>query len=77
MPPMSTAAEIECAIQTLPSDEYAKLLVWLDERRAAQVDADWEAAILSGKFDRLAERAARDIEAGETVPLEEFLRRPR
>lgn len=71
---MSTVTEIECAIETLPSDEYVKLLAWLDERRAAHVDAEWEAAILSGKFDPLAERASRDIEAGETVALQEFLR---
>ena len=71
---MSTASEIEHAIETLPSDEYAKLLAWIDERRAAEVDAAFEAAVLAGKFDGLAERASRDIAAGETVPLEDFLR---
>jgi hypothetical protein len=32
---MSTAAEIEQAIETLPPHEYAKLLAWVDERGAA------------------------------------------
>ncbi len=74
---MSTASEIEHAIETLPTEEYAKLLAWLDERRAAQVDADFEAGVRAGKFDGLADRAAREIEAGETVPLDEFLREKR
>ena len=71
---MSTVVEIEHAIEALPASEYAKLLAWLDERRASQIDAQFEEAVLSGKFDTLARRAERAIDAGRTLPLEDFLR---
>lgn len=71
---VSTAVEIEQAIETLSPAEYAKLLAWLDERRAAEVDARFEAAVLAGRFDALAQRADNDLKAGHTVPLEDFLR---
>ena len=72
---MSTVLEIESAIASLPPSDYGKLLAWLDERRAAEADAKFEAAILEGKFDAMAERAVRDAEAGKCTPLDEFLRR--
>ena len=70
---MSTA-EIEQAIESLPASAYAELLAWLDDRRASQADARFEDAALSGKFDALAQRAEHDIDAGQTLPLEDFLR---
>ena len=72
---MSTVLEIESAITRLPPPDYAALLAWLDERRAAETDAKFEAAIFAGKFDAMAERAVRDAEAGKCTPLDEFLRR--
>ena len=74
---MSTAVEIERAREILPPAEYAKLLAWLDERRANQVDAAFEEAVFSGKFDSMSEQAKREIDAGEFVPLKEFLRQRR
>lgn len=71
---MSTVLEIEQAIATLPPVEYAQLLAWMDARRAAEVDARLEEAVLSGQFDTLAERAERDVDARESLPLEAFLR---
>ena len=71
---MSTVAEIEQAIESLPTSEYVELLAWLDKRRAAQVDARFEDAILSGKFDALAQCAEHAVEAGQTLPLDAFLR---
>jgi hypothetical protein len=73
---MSTVQEIERAIEALPPSDYSALLAWLDERRAVEVDAKFEEAILTGKFDALAAQAEREIEAGETMPLDEFLRHP-
>ena len=70
---MSTV-EIEEAIATLPPAQYAELLAWIDERRAAETDAQFEAAVLSGRFDALARRAELAVENGESVPLETFLR---
>ena len=72
---MSTVLEIETAIANLPPTDYAALLAWLDERRTAEVDAKFEAAILAGKFDAMADRALRDVQAGQCTPLDEFLRR--
>jgi hypothetical protein len=72
---MSTVQEIERAIESLPQSEYAALLAWLDERRAGEVDAKFEQAILAGKFDAMAERALRDGAAGKGTSLDEFLRR--
>ena len=72
---MSTVLEIESAIESLPASDYAALLAWLDERRTAEVDAKFEEAILAGKFDDMADRALRDVEAGKCTPLDEFLRR--
>jgi hypothetical protein len=71
---MSTVQEIERAIEALPPSDYASLLAWLDERRGAEVDAKFAEAIHAGKFDGLAAQAVREIEAGETTPLDEFLR---
>lgn len=72
---MSTVLEIEQAIESLPPADYAELIAWLDERRAADVDNKFEQAILAGKFDAMAERALSDVKAGKSTPLDEFLRR--
>jgi hypothetical protein len=72
---MSTVLEIERAIESLAPADYADLLAWLDARRAREVDAKFEQAILAGKFDAAADRALRDTKADKCTPLDEFLRR--
>lgn len=72
---MSTVQEIERAIESLPPADYAAVLAWLDERRAQEVDANFEQATLAGKFGAMADRALRDAAAGKSTPLDEFLRR--
>lgn len=72
---MSTVLEIERAIESLPTSDYAALLAWIDERRAAEVDAKFEKSILAGKFDAMADRALRSAKAGQATTLDEFLRR--
>ena len=72
---MSTVQEIERAIESLPPSVYAALLAWLDERRAQEVDGNFDRAILAGKFDAMADRALREAEAGKCTSLDEFLRR--
>jgi hypothetical protein len=73
---MSTVAEIEKALQTLPVEEARKVAGWLqqylDERWDNQIDAD----IAAGKLDKLADRALKDYEAGRTKPLDEIIDEP-
>jgi hypothetical protein len=70
---MSTVAEIENALQTLPVDEAWKVADWLqqylDEKWGRQIEADAK----SGKLDLLWERAKADITVGKVKPLDEVL----
>ncbi|CAN5545217.1 hypothetical protein BH20VER3_BH20VER3_14090 [soil metagenome] len=74
---MSTVQEIEAAISKLaPAD------VWTLKARLDDLCNDlWDAQIAEdaqpgGPLDRLAEEALREIEAGETQALDDFLRHP-
>lgn len=72
---MSTVLEIEKAIEHLPPQDFEALADWMSEKRARHVDESFEQAILSGKFDDMAAKAMRDMEAGRCTPLDEFIRR--
>lgn len=74
---MSTVQEIEAAISQLPPGEVWTLKARLDEF----CDKLWDAQIEEdarpgGPLDRLAQEAIREIDAGETQPLDDFLRHP-
>lgn len=71
---MSTVLEIEQAIESLPGQDFEVLASWFDEARARRVDAAFERAIHAGKFDQMAARALSDHQAGNSTPLNEFLR---
>lgn len=72
---MSTVQEIETAIEQLPQEEFWRLAQWFDEQR----DKVWSREIdekpkPGGRLEKLAKEALKEIEAGETQPLDEFLR---
>jgi hypothetical protein len=73
---MSTVAEIESALQTLPVDDARKVADWLqhylDEKWDKQIDAD----IAAGKLDKLADKALDDYRAGRVKPLDEVTDQP-
>lgn len=73
---MSTIQDIEAAIDALPPEKFAELAQWVSAKRAREVDAAFERAILDGGFDRIAEEAAAEISGGKTIPLDEFLGHP-
>jgi hypothetical protein len=74
---MSTVQQIEAAIQKLPRDEFWKLAKWFDDQRNEVWDREIEQdAQPGGRLDKLARQALKEIETGETEPLEEFLRHP-
>lgn len=73
---MSTVAEIENALQTLPVDDARKVADWLqhylDEKWDKQIDAD----IAAGRLDKLADQALDDYRAGRVKPLDEVIDQP-
>lgn len=71
---MSTVLEIERAIESLPAEEFRTLAAWIQGKLAVDADRIFEHSILAGKFDHLAEQALQEIAAGETTPMDEFLR---
>lgn len=73
---MSTVEEIEAAIAELPREEFWKIADRVMQLREEALDRRLEEEVRAGKFDALAEEAVREIEAGETQPLDEFLRHP-
>jgi len=70
---MSTVAEIENALQTLPVNDAWKVAGWLqhylDEKWDNQIDAD----IAAGRLDKLADKALDDYRAGHVKPLDEVI----
>jgi hypothetical protein len=66
---MSTVEEITAAIAELPAEQVARIRAWLDERTAAEWDAQIEQDERAGKLDVLAERALAEHRAGLTRPL--------
>ena len=73
---MSTVAEIENALQTLPMDDAWKVADWLqqylDEKWDRQIDADIDA----GRLDQLADKAVEDYRAGRVKPLDAVIDQP-
>ena len=73
---MSTVAEIENALQTIPLNDARKVAEWLqhylDEKWDRQIDADIDA----GRLDQLADKAGEDYRAGRVKPLDEVIDQP-
>ena len=70
---MSTVAEIQNAITTLPEKEQRELSRWLSELCADAWDAQIEEDIKAGRLDHLIAQAEKDIAADRTKPLDEVL----
>jgi hypothetical protein len=71
---MSTVLEIEQAIDHLHPQEFRALASWMQEKIDADADRVFEQSVLAGKFAPLAAQALKEIAAGQTMPLDEFLR---
>ena len=72
---MSTVLELEQAVGRLPDEDFQAFAAWFDDVRAQRVDAAFEKSILAGEFDAMAARALESMQAGQTTPLDAFLRR--
>lgn len=70
---MSNVEEIEATIARLPKDAFWKLTDRLIVRREAAWDAQLEADVDAGRLDALWAQAEKEIEAGDTTPLDAFL----
>jgi hypothetical protein len=46
----------------------------MQEKIESDEDRVFEGSVLAGKFDHLAEQALKEIAAGQTMPLDDFLR---
>jgi hypothetical protein len=62
---MSTIAEIQAAIEKLPSSDKSALAAWLQSKEEPIMSEAEEAALLA----RL-DKAAAELDAGKGVPLE-------
>jgi hypothetical protein len=65
----STILEIERAIETLNSDELAKLYRWLEQNHPAPIDARLPSDLATGRLDSAILRALEDEVAGQLRPL--------
>jgi hypothetical protein len=74
--PMNTVAEIEAAIERLPSGEQAELRHWLLERTATKPKTGAELAALWTKGFHLtiqeADDFARDLEASQQATKDDY-----
>lgn len=70
---MGTVEEIEAAIKRLPRNEFWRLTDRLIAQRNEAWDSEIEADVKSGHLDKLWENAEKEIEAGESMSLDEFL----
>lgn len=70
---MGTVAEIEDAIQQLPSEKAWEVARWLQEYLDARWDKQIEADAKSGALDKLWAKAQADIAAGRVKPLDEVI----
>jgi hypothetical protein len=61
---MSTATEIERAIEQLPPEELAQLRAWFAEFDGARWDKQFEQDSSAGRLDALANEALSDLRQG-------------
>ena len=67
---MSTLLEIQEAVAQLPGNERQALQLWLNSQIESELTAEEEQRLL-----RSLDEAARDIDAGKGVSMEEVRRR--
>jgi hypothetical protein len=66
---MSTATEIEQAIEKLPPEELARLRAWFAEFDGARWDRQFEQDAAAGRLDALANEALSDLRQGRCTDL--------
>jgi hypothetical protein len=70
---MSTVAEIEKALQTLPVEDARKVAGWLQDYLDEKWDREIDGDIAAGRLDKLADKAMQDYNAGQVKPLDEII----
>jgi len=70
---VSTVAEIESAISTLPVKDAWSVAGWLRDYLDAKWDKEMDEDIAAGRLDPLWEKAKADIATGRVKPLDEIL----
>ena len=66
---MSKVKDLESQIQELSPEELTAFREWFTNFDADAWDQEFEADIMSGKLDAMAERALRDHDAGRSTKL--------
>ena len=66
---MSTLQQIEGAIRTLSSAEFAELQNWLADYDAGHWDRQIEADDQAGRFDAMIEQAMKEMEEGHCTAI--------
>jgi hypothetical protein len=66
---MTTAEDIEKAVERLTPDELARFRAWFEAFDAGRFDAALERDIRAGKLDALAEEALAEHRAGRSREL--------
>jgi hypothetical protein len=66
---MSKIEDIERAISSLSSDDYARFRAWFEAFEAARFDQQIEADIAAGKLDGMAEQAVTEFRQGRARKL--------
>jgi hypothetical protein len=64
---MSTATEIERAIEKLPPEELARLREWFAKFDGARWDVQFAEDVAAGRLDALANEAIDDLTSGNTT----------
>lgn len=67
---MSTLTEIQDAVAKLPADERKALRTWLESEDEPQFTPEEEQKLL-----RSLDEAARDIDAGKGIPIDDVRKR--
>jgi len=70
---MNTLPEIEAAIKQLPQGDIRHLSVWLQEYLDEMWDRQIEADLVSGKLDKIIDKAEADIATNRVRGLGEVL----
>lgn len=73
---VSTVAEIESAISTLPDKDAWIVADWLQKHLDAKWDKQMDDDIAAGRLDKLAEQAMEHYHAGRVKPLDEVIDHP-
>ena len=62
-------AEIKSAVDQLSPKEFAELIAFIRQRDEDAWDKRFEDDVAAGRFDRVAEQADTDFDAGRCTPL--------